>query len=431
MGTPAGGSGSVAERLGLGQSAAGPRRFKRWQVWAAAALVMAIVAIIWLATRGTPAAEYSTQLVERGDITVTVNATGSLAPTNQVEVGSELSGIVTAVTVDIDDRVTMGQVLARLDTAKLASQAMQSGASLEAARAQLLQRDATAEEARAQLARLEEVHRTSEGRVPSQQELDAQRASAKRADADRANARAAVSQAEAALRTIRTDLAKMVIRSPTNGVVLTRTVDPGQTVAASFQAPVLFTIAEDLTKMELTVNVDEADVGQVRTGQKATFTVDAYPERVFEAQVAKVRYSSETVSGVVTYPTILYVDNPDLLLRPGMTATAEIVVERVTNALLVPNAALRFTPAVEAAPSPSGGGTVIGRLMPRPQRRSGMPSEAAPTGTVRRVWVVRDGAPVAIEIETGVTNGIMTAVVSGELEVGTPVIIDAVGRGKS
>jgi HlyD family secretion protein len=281
---------SIAERLGLDQAASRHFHLKWWLLGGSIALALAIGVVLWR-RGGERASQYVTQPVERGDLTVTVSATGSLKPTNQVEVGSELSGIVRTVEVEVDARVKVGQVLARLDTTKLEAQAMQSKASLEAAQAQLQQRQATLQEARDQLARLEQVYQVSDRRVPSQQELDAQRAAAKRAEADLANAAAAVSQARAALETIQTDLSKMVIRSPIKGVVLTRSVDPGQTVAASFQAPVLFTIAEDLTKMKLTVNVDEADIGQVQRGQEATFTVDAYPDRVFEAQVAEVRFA--------------------------------------------------------------------------------------------------------------------------------------------
>lgn len=420
---------SIIEQLGAGT----PRRrarLGRWLMWAALALGGVLGIMLWLRSCRTPAVRFVTHPVERGDLTLRISATGTLAPTNQVEVGSELSGIVTHVDVDYDDRVEVGQVLARLDPTRLEAQGRQLEASLEAARARRRQTDATLEEARAQLARLEKVHEASGGRVPSQQELDAQRASWKRAISERANARAAVAQAQAALATNRTDLRKMVIRSPITGVVLDRNVDPGQTVAASFQAPVLFTIAEDLTQMDLELEVDEADIGQVERGQPATFTVDAYPDRAFRATVAEVRFASETVEGVVTYKTILHVGNDDLSLRPGMTATAELVVRTLTGVVLVPNAALRFEPRSEARPPGAGRGSLVSQLLPRPPRGAAQPARAGrEDAKSQRVWILRDGEPVAVPIVVGATDGTRTEVRDGELVPGTEVIVETAKEG--
>src|SRR5690606_5227614 len=281
--------------------------------------------------------------------------------------------------------------LARLDTTKLEAQKSQILATLDAARARADQALATLDEARAQLERAE---RLAGEQLLSRAELDAARATFKRAEAERRNAAAAVAQAEASLQATETDLTKTIIRSPITGVVLKRTIEPGQTVAASFQAPVLFTIAEDLTKMKLDIDVDEADVGQVHAGQEATFTVDAYPDRTFAARVSKVSFSSTTTGGVVTYKASLYVDNSDLLLRPGMTTTADVLVGRVSNALLVPNAALRFSPATSSQPSasPLSRGGLFGRMMPqRPRAPAQPPAEPATKGTAQRVWVLRNG----------------------------------------
>ena len=204
----------------------------------------------------------------------------------------------------------------------------------------------------------------SNGKVPSQSELDAAEAAFESAKADAASAAAAVSQAQATLQANETDLYKSVIRSPINGVVLTRNIEPGQTVAASLQAPVLFTLAEDLAQMELHVNVDEADVGKVREGQKAVFNVSAYPNRNFEARITQARFASTTTSGVVTYETVLKVNNSDLSLRPGMTATADITVKKVDDAILVPSSALRFTPPVQQKANSATG--LVGALLPHP-----------------------------------------------------------------
>ena len=252
-----------------------------------------------------------------GSLTVTVTATGNLEPTNQVDVGSEVSGLVEAVFVDDNDRVTVNQVLARLDISKLEDAVVNNRAALASAEARVLQATASVTEARANLTRLQRVAELSGGKVPSQAELETAEASLARAEADEASARATVEQARASLSSAETSLAKASIRSPINGVVLARQVEPGQTVAASFQAPVLFTLAEDLSSMELEVDVDEADVGQVRAGQKAVFTVDAYPNRQFPATIVRVDFGSQVTDGVVSYATVLRVDNDDLRLRPG------------------------------------------------------------------------------------------------------------------
>jgi len=374
--------------------------------------------------------QYVTQEVRRGDLTVIVTATGTLQPTNKVDVGSELSGIVKSVEVDYNDRVKVGQVLARLDTSKLEAQISQAKGALEAAKAKVLQAEATVRETQSKLSQLRRVWELSERKVPSLIELDGAQASFERAKADEASAKAAVAQAQASLEAYQTDLSKTVIRSPISGIVLTRSVEPGQTVAASFQAPVLFTLAEDLTQMELHVNVDEADIGKVREGQRATFTVSAYPNRTFEAHITQARFGSSTTSGVVTYETVLRVRNADLSLRPGMTATADIVVKEVKDALLVPNGALRFTPPLTEEKTASGG-NLISKLLPRPPRPSSKTSEGA-SGRKREqsVYILRDGRPFAVPIEIGDSDGTLTEVISGDLRVGMTVIVDMEAQGK-
>ena len=244
------------------------------------------------------------------------------------------------------------------------------------------------------------------------------------ADRDRAitsleSARSDVTVAEADVQVDETNLRKASIVSPINGVVLTRSIDPGSTVAASLSAPTLFTIAEDLRKMEVRVDVDEADVGQVMDGQSATFGVDAYPNRKFPARIRYTRFSSETTNNVVTYKAILDVDNSELLLRPGMTATAEIKVKEVKDALLVPNSALRYAPP--AADADTRG--LLSRILPGPPRfRAAAPREE--TGRNRTVWVLRDGEPVAQHIVIGASDGKHTEVQSGDLQAGQAVILD-------
>lgn len=268
----------ISQPLGIGQSSNRGKRFKPWGLGLVGlALAGLAVIIIWNTAGKADSMKYKTQEVRRGSLTVSVIATGNLEPTNQVDVGSELSGIVRSVAVDYNDRVKLDQVLAKLDTDKLQAQVLQSKASLNSARAKVLDARATVKETRNALARLKQVRQLSNNKVPSQHDLDAAEAALDRALADEASAKAAVAEVQATLEYNQTDLSKAVVRSPINGVALERSVDPGQTVAASLTAPVLFTLAEDLALMELIVNVDEADVGQVKEGQEATFTVDAYP----------------------------------------------------------------------------------------------------------------------------------------------------------
>jgi HlyD family secretion protein len=398
----------------------------RW-LWLTGALIVIAVAV-WLFLRtgeDKAAPRYTTEAATLGTLVVRVSATGNLQPTNTVDVGSELSGIVDKVYVDDNDEVKKGQILAQLDLSRLQDAVAKSRASLAAAEAQVLQAQATVAEARATLSRFQQVSQLSGGKVPSRTEMDSAEANLKRAEANVASVRASVTQARATLQSDETNLGKASIRSPIRGVVLSREVDPGQTVAASFQAPVLFKLAEDLTKMELQVDVDEADVGQVKAGQKATFSVDAWPGREYSAVITRVGYGAQEAEGVVSYLTVLEVANDDLSLRPGMTGTADITTLTRENALLVPNAALRFTPAATDAAEEKSGSSVMGALLPRMPRQTRKPRPASGNSGAQRVWVLQDAQPVAIDVQTGATNGRVTEVTGGALKAGMQVITEA------
>ena len=417
----------IGQILDVDQSSDRKKHLKRWIIVALLAIAGVTSAVVWKGTKKSNSMQYQTQKVQQGDLIVTVTATGALEPTNQVDVGSELSGIIKTVEVDYNDRVKVGQILARLDTDKPKAKVLQSKAALESARAKVLEAQATVKESGDQLARLKQVWELSNNMVPSQQDLDAAQALLHRAKAIEATFRAQVSQAQATLEADETDLAKTVIHSPINGIVLTRNVEPGQTVAASFQAPVLFTLAEDLTKMELHVDVDEADVGQVTKGQEASFAVDAHPGRTFPARITQVRYGSQTVNGVVTYKTVLNVDNSDLSLRPGMTATADITIKKVENAILVPNAALRFTPPIKEKEAPSNGSSLLNMLLPRRHRSpSKQLKDSTANNKLQHVWTLRDGKLLAIAVSISATDGRMTEVTSGDIEPGMPLVVDTV-----
>ena len=402
---------------------------KRWLLVVILVAVAVVIALVfWKWSNSSSAVHYKTEEIKRGDLTVIVTATGTLQPTNKVDVGSELSGIIKSVEVDYNNRVKRGQILARLDTSKLEAQVTQSHAALESAKSKVLQVQATVSETRSKLEQFRKVWKLSNKKVPSQSEMDAAEAEFDRAKADAANYTAAVSQAQAMLQAIETDLSKADIRSPINGIVLTRNVEPGQTVAASFTAPVLFTLAEDLTKMELHVNVDEADVGNIQEGQTATFSVAAYPNRTFEARIIQARYGSSTTSGVVTYETVLKVDNPDLSLRPGMTATADIIVKKIENAVLIPSAALRFTPPIQEEKKPSTG--LVGAILPRPPR-SGTQQRGDTAGKKQqRIWTLKEGQLSSVSVTIGSTNGGMTEVVAGDIQPGMVVVVDTVSSVK-
>jgi HlyD family secretion protein len=358
--------------------------------------------------------EYETVTVERRDLSATVSATGKLEPTDQVDVGSEISGIVADVAVETNDRVARGQVLAVIDTTKLEQQTERSRAALLSAEAALRQSLATQTETDADLVRFEEVHRISDGKIFSKSELDRARAAKLRADASVKVAEAGVEESKAAVLANEIDLAKSVIRSPIDGIVLERRVEPGQTVAASFQAPVLFTIGQDLRQMDLTVYVSEADVGKVEAGQTATFTVDAWPESEFEAVVRKVSFGSQTIENVVSYEAELEVANDDLKLRPGMTATASIQVAERRDVLVVTNAALRFRPPVEETRSFSFS------MLPTPPDLG----QRAPLDDETAVHVLREGSLARVVVEAGLSDGQWTEVTTTELGEGEEVVVE-------
>ena len=421
---------------------------RRW--WQSITLWLGLLAVAavaggwwyWQSSQQAQAApRYVTQEVQRGQVKLTVAANGTLQPTRSVTIGSELSGTVRRVLVDVNDQVKKGQVLVELDTTKLDSQVLRSRASVASAQARLAQATATTKEARASLARLEEVARLSGGKVPSAAELDAGRAAYERAQADEAAARASVQDARAALATDETNVTKASIRSPIDGVVLSRVVEPGNAVAASLQAVTLLTLAEDLGRLRLEVNVDEADVGSVQPGQQASFTVSAYPSRPYPARTTRVAFGSTKTDNVVTYITYLEVDNADLSLRPGMTAAATITATQRDEVLTVPTTALRFTPAGAAAaraPEPAAGGDkagggIMGQLMPRMPRPTGQRRSAgdgAKGGAgQRQIWVLDAGTPKAVRVTTGISDGRVTEVESDALQPGMQVITDQLAAG--
>jgi HlyD family secretion protein len=408
-------------------------RYGKWIALVAFVVLLAML-LSWFLRNGRPAIAYQTVQVERGNLAVSVTAVGNLAPTNQITVGSQTSGLVSKVMADVNDRVKAGQAIALIDARRLDDTIRGSLAQVAAQQASVAQQQATLREAEMQLTRFREVSRLSNGRVPSQTEMAAQEASVLRATATLRSAEAQVAAANATLSSDRTQREYAVIRSPVSGVILSRQVDPGQTVAASFNTPTLFTIAEDLSRMKLDVAIDEADVGQVKAGQRAAFTVDAFPGRQFPATITRVNLgatssnassssaTTSSASSVISYTASLQVANDDLTLRPGMTATATIDVQAAEGVLLVPNAALRFEPdnngdtkkasGIKIAPPGSDGGKGA-----KQERGIGV-------GSQQTIYVLgADNKPQAVTVVTGVSDGRFTAITSDALKAGVQVIV--------
>jgi len=404
-------------------------KWKRRAYWIVPVILLVCGVVIWGVQQKKAAAKnaqhFRTEVAQIGDLTVTVTATGQLKPTHTVDVGSQVSGIMDSVLVDYNDHVKAGQVLARVDTEKLDAQVLQDKASVQSAHAKVNDAKVTVTETEAEYKRMLDSRQRSKMQIVSQHDVDTAKASYDRAVVAVTTAEAAVTQAEANLKIDVANVNFAVIKSPVDGTVLSRSVEPGQTIAASFSVTTLFEIAEDLRKMILQVNIDEADVGKVKIGQHVLFTVDAYPGRQFPGTITIIRYNSTTTNNVVTYLAEIAVNNDELLLRPGMTATATITVQSVPHALLVSNHALRFLPTASDASSSS-----TSFLPAPPSTNQNASAESSAALNNPRVWVVRDGKPSPISVATGATDGKLTEIRSGQITPGTPLIVEVLKEGK-
>lgn len=394
-------TGAMDERLEtLGIPA--PSRARRWIGRALLALLalscLGGAAFQWL-RRGPSGPRFATSAVERGELVATVTATGTLRPRNAVEVGPEISGRVRRVEVEANDRVHAGQLLAEIDTTQIDAQVASARANLASASAQVRVARVALMDLERTLARVEGLHARQLG---SDADLEQARGAVDRARAEVTAAQARGQVARAELDRVASDLSRAQIVSPIDGVVLARSVEPGQSVAATLSSPIFFVIAEDLAALELEVTIDEADVGHVREGMEARFRVDAHPDREFEATIRRVHLASRTVLNVVTYPAELTVDNAEGLLRPGMTATATIVSEREPDRLLVPNAALRFVPPADL--------------------RFGGSRPVLPEGPT--IWLLDDAAgdPRPLAVEPHGTDGRRTAITGEGVREGLVVV---------
>lgn len=409
-----------------------------------------------------PTVEYRTAPAERKRLVAQITASGTLSARVTVQVGSQVSGRVLEIFVDWNSPVKKGQLIARIDPQLFQASVEQSNASYLSAKAAVTRADLQAFDADRTHTRVTALAAQA---LAGQAEVDTADTAAKVAHTQVDTAKAALAQAAASLNLARVNLSYTKIVSPIDGVVISRSVDVGQTVAASLSAPVLFTIAEDLRKMQLDTNVAESDVGRLTPGLRASFTVDAYPGSKFDGEIAMIRYAPQTVQNVVTYDAVLAVENPDLRLRPGMTANIAITHQERDNALTVPNAAFRFQPPGADAGRPRGAGGAGSGASPddsasahdggadgeHRRRDGGRPDGGRPDGgwsrdggsggsggsgregrgrsSARRLYVLRNGEPVAVDVRTGLTDGTSTEVLSGELNEGELVVLDALTRG--
>jgi len=335
---------------------------------------------------------YETAVIERRDIASYVTAIGTVSAVTTVEVGTQVSGTIKEIYVDYNSAVKKGQMIALIDPTTFEAQVEQAKANLMQAKAALQKAKATLEDAQRNLNRQKMLWDRD---LIARSDLDSAQTNYDLAVAGVSEAEANVYQAQAALKRAETDLGYTRIYSPVDGIVVSRDVDAGQTVAASFQTPTLFTIAQDLTKMQIETNVDEADIGEVKEGLSVTFTVDAYPEAVFSGTIKQVRIASSVVENVVTYPVIIDVANPDLMLKPGMTANVTIITDKKEGVLAVPSAALRYRP------SDYSGDTLRGKV----------------------IWVLEDGKPLPKEVKLGITDGAYVEILQGDLNEGQLVVI--------
>jgi HlyD family secretion protein len=417
--TPPGADGRTGLERELSRAEGGKWRRRVAVGVAVLAVVGAIVA--WrVKTRPPPPPKYVTGQMSVGDVTETVQSTGQVKPLTEVQVGAQVSGRITRVFVDFNSTVKKGDVLAEIDPTLFGAQIDANRAQLAAAQAQVVKGEASLVTAKLRFERAQKL--LAEG-IGSQADLDTAQGAYEVAVADVAAAKAQIAQIQATLRSSRTNLEYTRIFSPIDGVVINRAIDPGQTVAASFQAPVLFVIAQDLRKMRVLADIDEADVGKLKEGMEADVSVDAFPGESFKGKVSQVRYSPQSVSGVVTYAAVIEVDNPEVKLRPGMTATVTIRTASAKGAMRVPNAALRYKPSPPVDKD--------GKKLPQEP----LPPLPAKKG---RVYVVTDDKPGAEKaeprvVDTGITDGINTVVTTdlAGAKIVTDETDDASGKNKA
>lgn len=376
------------------------------------ALVIAIASIAWYMTSRTPSVTYKTARLEKGSVVSSISATGTVNPVTTVQVGSQVSGTIQRLLVDYNSRVKKGQVIAEIDPALFLAQVEQARGNFQNAQATVQKAKVTLADARRTLERNRELIRQG---IVAQSDFDASQTAYDAAQAGIKSAEAGITQTRGALMQVETNLKNSVIRSPVNGVVISRSIDVGQTVAASFQTPTLFSIAQDLTKMQIETSVDEADISHARLEQPVSFTVDAYPDRTFKGRVTQIRSAPITVQNVVTYIVVVQVDNKELQLKPGMTANVSIETGRRDGVIKLPAASLRFRPKAGDDSKE------------RKQKGVGKGKQSKPQ---QKVYLLKDGKPVSVAVTTGLADSSYIELVEGPLKEGDEVIVEQVDSSK-
>jgi HlyD family secretion protein len=367
-------------------------------------IIISIIVLIFFFRGNNGEQKFKTEKVTAGEIIESVNATGTVNAIITVNVGTQVSGTIIKLYADFNSRVKKGQIIALIDPTVFDAQVEQAKANLSAAKANLAKSEVSVKDTKRTFERSRELVKKN---LIAQGDLDAAETNYESAKAQVDVSRAQVQQSIAALRLSETNLKYTKILSPVNGIVVSRNVDVGQTVAASFQTPTIFMIAEDLTKMQIDTNVNEADIGKIKTGQDVIFTVDAYPERNFKGKVAQVRNAPIIVQNVVTYDVVIRVDNSDLNLKPGMTANSSIITTRKTDVLKILNSSLRFKYTEKSSSKPEG-----------------------KTGGGQGVWILDKGTPKRVKIKTGISDGTYTELVSGDIIEGNEIIIEIFSKTK-
>lgn len=379
-------------------------------------IAILITLILWWQNKA-PNYTYTTQEATIGYIATSISANGTLSPTHEVSIGSVISGIVLEVLVDVNDEVKKGQVLARIDSESIMQNLYRHEAQLQSAKAQLKSAQVNLEEKEWQYKQLQILFQKTNGKTPSKLDLQSAKTAYNSALSEVGLKKANITEIETSIRSTQVDLKNAQITTPIDGVVLSRSIEVGQSVAASFQAPEFFIIAENLKEMELNVSISEADIGKVEVGQNVAFSVDSYPNKTFNAKVNRVNFgASSNTDNIVSYEARISVDNQDLLLRPGMSATADITTQEVKNALLVPASALYFTPTLQIQSNKKMNFNPFSSMRPK---RQNTPQKAMRSS----VWILNNGIPKEIPVEIGISDGNFTQIISDSIQVGTQIIV--------
>ncbi|GFO69857.1 RND transporter [Geomonas limicola] len=376
-----------------------------------------------------PKPQYKTLRIERGSILSAVSATGTLNAVVTVQVGTQVSGTLAKLYVDYNSPVKKGQPIAQIDPALLGAAVQQATGNVLSAEANLAKARVTLADAQRTLSRNKQL---LEQGIVAQSDLDAAQTAYDAAQAGVSAAQASLVQTKGALKQAQTNLTYSTIRSPVDGIVVSRSVDVGQTVAASFQTPTLFTIAQDLTKMQIDTSVDESDISRVKVGQQATFSVDAYPDQQFAGTVVQIRNAPVVNQNVVTYVTVIAVDNRDLRLKPGMTANVSVQTQKKEGVLKLPSAALRFKPKLGKDEKPSAGqapftGAAAGSKQGPAAASSSRDAQKRPT---QKVYILKGQQPEPVFVSTGISDGSFVELVSGSLKEGDEVVVEQVSTAK-